>query len=63
MSDGVLQWSIIGLTILVIGWIVGGIIGHVLPIAAVVIIAIVAEIVIAGVLLHFWGKSYMRRKE
>jgi len=57
MSDNVFQWSVIGLTIAVIGWIAGGIIGDVLPAAAVVVIGIVVEIVIGGTLLHFWGAS------
>jgi uncharacterized membrane-anchored protein len=63
MSDNVFQWSLIGLTIAVIGWIVGGIVNHVLPTGAVVVIGIVAEIVIGGALLYFWGKGYMERKE
>ena len=63
MSDNVFQWSLIGLTIAVIAWIVGGIVGNVLATGGVVVIGIVAEIVIGGALLYFWGKSYMKRKE
>jgi len=63
MSDNVFQGSLIGLTIVVIGWIAGGIVGHVLATGGVIIIGIVAEIVIGGALLHFWGKGYMKRKE
>ncbi len=61
MSDNVLQWSVIGLTIVVIGWLVGGIVRDIIPIAAVVIIGIVAEIVLGGTLLYFWSRSSMKK--
>ena len=61
MSDNSFQWSVIGFSIAVISWIVGGIVGNVLPTGAVVAIGIVAEIVVGGTLLYFWGKGYMKR--
>ena len=61
MSDKTFEWSLSGLTILVIAWIVVGILLHLLPTAAVVIIGIVVEIGLGGYLLHRWGKSYMER--
>jgi len=63
MSDNTFQWSVVGLTILAIGWIVGGIVGHVLATGWVIFIGVVAEIVIGGALLYFWGKGYMKQKE
>ena len=61
MSDMVFERSVEGLTVLVIAWIVLGIIFSLLPIVWVVITGLIAEIVIGGILLHFWGKSYMER--
>ena len=63
MSDNAFQWSLIGLTVLVIAWIVGGILGNVLSAGAVIVIGIIAEIVIGGAMLRSWGQSYTKRKE
>lgn len=61
VSDKTFEWSLTGLTILVIAWIVLGIVLSLLPAAAVVIIGIIVEIGLGGYLLHVWGKSYMER--
>ncbi|PIU57806.1 MAG: hypothetical protein COS88_00010 [Chloroflexi bacterium CG07_land_8_20_14_0_80_51_10] len=61
MSDKMFEWSLTGLTALVIAWIVVGIVLHILPVAAVVIIGLIVEIGLGGYLLHIWGKSYMER--
>ena len=61
MSDKTFEWSLTGLTILVIVWIVLGIVSHILPTAAVVIIGIIIEIGLGGYMLHRWGKNYMER--
>ena len=61
MSDKTFEWSLTGLTGLVIAWIVVGIVLGILPVAAVVIIGLVIELGVGGYLLHIWGKSYMER--
>jgi 5-bromo-4-chloroindolyl phosphate hydrolysis protein len=61
MNDRVFQWSLIGLSIIALLWMVlGGIFG-ILNIASVIIIGLVLWIVGGGTLLHFWGKNYMSR--
>ena len=61
MSDKTFEWSLTGVTVLVIAWIVMGIIMGLMHPFWVVIIGIVLELGIGGALLHFWGKDYMER--
>ena len=61
MSDKMFEWRLTGLTALVIAWIVVGIVLHILPVAAVVIIGLIVELGLGGYLLHRGGKSYMER--
>ena len=63
MSDTTFERSLLALTILMIIWLVAGIILGLLPVAWVIISAIVIEIVAGGFLVHYWGKDYMNRKE
>lgn len=60
MGDTIFQWSLIGLTLLVIGWIAGGILAGI-GVALPVISGIVVEIGGGIILLHYWGKGYMSR--
>ena len=62
MSDKTFEWSLTGVTVLVIAWIVMGIITGLMHPFWVVIIGIVLELGIGGVLLRFWGKDYMERE-
>jgi len=62
MSEGIFQWSLIGLTILVIGWMVAGIILGIMAWGWVVVIGILVEMVIGGALIYYWGKGYMQRR-
>lgn len=61
MSDISFERSLIALTGLVIVWIVAGIVLKLLGVAWVIIMGLVVEIVGGGVLLSYWGKSYMAR--
>lgn len=61
MSDTTFERSLIALTCLVVAWIVLGIVLGLLSAAWVVIIGLVVEIVGGGILLYYWGKSYMSR--
>ncbi|MFC1822024.1 hypothetical protein ACFL9T_04900 [Thermodesulfobacteriota bacterium] len=63
MSDRTFQWSLTGLTVLVIAWIVVGITLHLLPMGVVVIIAIMVELFLGGYLLHRWSKHFTERTE
>jgi len=61
MSDKTFEWSLTALSFLALIWIVlGGIFG-VLSIAWVIISGLVVWIIGGGILLYFWGKSYMSR--
>ncbi len=62
MSDKTFEWSLTGLTALVVLWIIlGGIFG-IMGWLPVVLIGLVVEVVGGGFLLHYWGKSYMARE-
>ena len=62
MSDQIFKRSLSGLTLLVLLWIIlGGVFG-VMAWGWVVVIGLVVEIVGGGLLLHYWGKSYMARE-
>ena len=63
MSDKTFQWTLTGLTILVIAWIVVGIVFQLLPAVVVIIIGLFIELLLGGYLLHNWGKSYTERSE
>lgn len=63
MSDKAFEWSLTGLTALVIAWIVLGIVFGILAVIWVILIGIVIELGVGGYLLHIWGKSYMERTE
>lgn len=62
MSDRVFERSLTGLTVLVLLWIILGIIFRVIGWGWVVLIGLVVEIVGGGLLLRYWGKSYMARE-
>jgi len=62
MSDKIFERSLIGLTILVLLWIILGIIFGVIGWGWVVLIGFVIEIAGGGLLLRYWGKSYMARE-
>ena len=62
MNDKVFERSLSGLTALVLLWIILGIVFGVIGWGWVVIIGLVVEIVGGGLLLHYWGKSYMARE-
>ncbi|GAH20071.1 unnamed protein product [marine sediment metagenome] len=61
MNDRLFERSLIGLTVLVVLWIVLGLVFGVMGWFPVVLIGIVVEIVGGGFLLHRWGKSYMEK--
>jgi len=63
LSDKTFQWTLTGLTILVIAWIVVGIVLHILPAVVVIIIGLFFELLPGGYLLHRWGRSYTERSE
>ena len=60
MSDKVFEWSLTGVTALVVLWMVLGSI-FVMGWLAAVLIGLVVELVGGGFLLRYWGKSYMDR--
>lgn len=62
MSDKVFERSLTGLTALVLLWIILGIIFRVIGWGGVVVIGLVIEIIGGGLLLRYWGKSYMERE-
>ncbi len=62
MSDRVFEWSLTGLSALVLLWIILGIVFGVIGWGWVVVIGLVVEIVGGGFLLRYWGKSYMERQ-
>ena len=62
MSDKTFEWSLTGLTALVVLWIILGIVFGILGWGWLVLIGLVIELVVGGVLLHYWGKSYMERQ-
>jgi len=61
VNDRLFERSLIGLTVLVVLWIVLGLVFGVMGWFPVVLIGIVVEIVGGGFLLHRWGKSYMEK--
>lgn len=61
MNDRLFERSVIGLTVLVVLWIILGLVFGVMGWLPVVLIGIVVEIVGGGFLLHRWGKSYMEK--
>lgn len=61
MNDRLFERSLIGLTVLVVLWIILGLVFGVMGWFPVVLIGIVVEIVGGGFLLHRWGKSYMEK--
>ena len=62
MSDKVFERSLSGLMALVLLWIILGIVFQVIGWGWVVIIGLLVAIVGGGVLLHYWGKSYMAQE-
>ena len=62
MNDKVFERSLSGLTALVLLWLILGIVFGVMGWGWVVITGLVVEIVGGGLLLHYWGKSYMARE-
>ena len=62
MSDKVFERSLSGLTALVLLWIILGIVFKVMAWGWIVVIGLMVEIVGGGLLLHYWGKSYMARE-
>ena len=63
MSDKTFQWSLTGLTALVIVWIILGILFYPLPAVIVFIVGLLIELAAGGYLLHKWGRSYTERSE
>ena len=63
MSDKTFEWSLAGLTALIVAWIVLGIVFQVLAAVAVIIIGTIAGIGFSGYLLYVWGKSCLERTE
>jgi len=61
VNDRLFERSVIGLTALVVLWIILGLVFGVMGWLPVVLIGIVVEIVGGGFLLHRWGKSYMEK--
>ena len=62
MTDKVFERSLSGLTTLVLLWIILGIIFKAIGWGWVVVSGLLIEIVGSGLLLHYWGKSYMARE-
>jgi hypothetical protein len=63
MTDKAFQWSLTIVTILVLIWLIAGIIlYYYMPFILVLFSAIVVELGVAIILLHFWGKDYMGRR-
>ncbi len=62
MSNKTFEWSVIGLTALVVLWIVLGIVFGIMGWGWAVVVGLVVEIVGGGVMLNYWGKSYMSRE-
>ena len=60
MSDKTFEWSLTGLTALVLLWMILGSI-FVMAWGWAVLIGLVVGIVGGGFLLRYWGKSYMER--
>jgi len=62
MSDQIFERSLSGLTILMLLWLILGIVFGIMAWGWVVLIALVVEIIGGGLLLYYWGKSYMARE-
>ena len=62
MSDKMFEWSLTGLTALVVLWIILGIVFRIMGWFPAVLIGLVIGIVGGGFLLHYWGKSYMKKE-
>lgn len=62
MSDKTFQWSIIALAALVVLWMVLGIVFGIMNWGLVMLLGLIVEIVGGGVLLRYWGRSYMARE-
>ena len=63
MNDKAFQWSLTITTILVSIWLIAGIIFYYyVPFILVLLSAIVVEMGVAIILLHYWGKDYMGRR-
>ena len=62
MSDKIFERSLSGLTLLVLLWIIMGIIFNAVGWGWVIVIGLLVEIVGGGLLLHYWGQSYMARQ-
>jgi hypothetical protein len=61
MSDRVFERSLTAVTGLVLAWIVLGLVFRLLAPFFVILTGVIFEVVVGGILLHFWGKSYMSR--
>ena len=59
MNDKAFQWSLTGLTVLMVAWIVLGLKIHLLPGLVVIIIAVVVELGLGGYFLRSWGRRYI----
>ncbi len=63
MSDKTFQWSLTITTILVSILLIAGIVFYYyVPFILVLLSAIVIEMGVAIILLHYWGKDYMGRR-
>ncbi len=61
MSDKVFEWSMTGLTLLVIAWVVCSILFLHLPVVWAIISGFVTEVGVGVYLLYRWGQSYLER--
>lgn len=62
MTDQTFERSLTALTALVLLWIILGIVFRVTAWGWVVLSGLVIEKGLGGLLLHYWGKSYMERQ-
>lgn len=62
MSDSRFQWSMILITVIMILWIIVGIVSGVFNVAFVFFSGLIIWMILSGLLIHYWGKSYMSRE-
>lgn len=61
VSDRTFEWSVIGLSVATLVWIVLGIAMQILSTPWVIVIGLVVWLAGSGALLYYWGKAYMSR--
>jgi hypothetical protein len=61
MNDKIFQWSLTAITAIAILWMILGSVLGILGVAWVVITGLIAWVIGGGVLLYFWGETYMSR--